>query len=74
MIGLSGLLTSSYDAMRETIQLFRNSRDVYLSSIPIIVGGNQLTREVCQHVEADYWVTDAMAGVRVCQQLMKKGS
>ncbi len=74
IIGLSGLLTSSYDAMHETIQLFRNSRDVYLSSIPIIIGGNQLTKEVCQYMKADYWVTDAMAGIRVCQQLMKKGS
>ena len=70
IVGLSGLLTSSYDAMRDTIKLFRNSGDDRLSSVPIIIGGNQLTEEVCQYVKADYWVTDAMAGVRLCQQLM----
>lgn len=70
IIGLSGLLTSSYDAMRETIKLFRDSGDSHLSSVPIIIGGNQLTEAVCQYVKADYWMTDAMAGVRLCQQLI----
>ncbi|MCA9905065.1 MAG: cobalamin-dependent protein [Anaerolineae bacterium] len=72
IIGLSGLLTSSYDAMRETISLFRNSGDDRLSTCRIIIGGNQLNEEVCQYVKADYWVNDAMAGVRLCQQLMKE--
>lgn len=70
IIGLSGLLTSSYDAMRETIQLLRNAGDKYLVSTPIIIGGNQLNEQVCKYVSADHWVTDAMTGVRLCQQLM----
>jgi methanogenic corrinoid protein MtbC1 len=69
IIGLSGLLTNSYDAMRETIQLLRNSGDKLLSTIPIIIGGNQLNEQVCEYVKADHWVTDAMTGVRLCQQL-----
>jgi methanogenic corrinoid protein MtbC1 len=65
LVGLSGLLTSSYDAMRETVALlrFRGYRK------PIIIGGGQLSEEVCQYVGADYWTTDAVAGVELCQRL-----
>jgi methanogenic corrinoid protein MtbC1 len=70
IVGLSGLLTSSYDAMRETIQVLRNAAGNHFSSIPIIIGGNQLNEQVCQYVKADHWVNDAMTGVRLCQRLM----
>ena len=72
IIGLSGLLTSSFDPMRETILLIRNSGERGVSNLPIVIGGNQLNEQVCQYVGADYWVTDAMTGVRLCQQLMQK--
>jgi methanogenic corrinoid protein MtbC1 len=70
--GLSGLLTSSFEAMRETIQLIRLSGEDKIVRLPIIIGGNQLTQQVCQYVGADYWVTDAMSGVRLCQRLLGK--
>lgn len=70
IIGLSGLLTSSFEAMRETIHMIRSSGDNGVSTLPIIIGGNQLNQQVCQYVGADHWVTDAMTGVRLCQQLM----
>jgi methanogenic corrinoid protein MtbC1 len=66
LVGLSGLLTSSYDAMRETISLLRGGG----YQRPIIIGGGQLTKEVCDYVGADYWTTDAVIGVELCQQLM----
>lgn len=71
IIGLSGLLTSSYDAMKETIELIRISGDATIASIPIVIGGNQLNEQVCHYVGADYWVNDAMTGVRLCQKLLK---
>lgn len=71
IIGLSGLLTSSFEPMRETIQLIRNSGERDVSKLPIVIGGNQLNEQVCQYVGANYWVTDAMTGVRLCQQLME---
>lgn len=70
IIGLSGLLTSSYDSMRETIRLLRNAPEERLARIPIVIGGNQLNEQVCQYVGADGWVTDAMSGVRLCQKWM----
>ncbi len=72
IIGLSGLLTSSYDAMKETIDLLRMSGNAIATRIPIVIGGNQLNEQVCQYVGADYWVNDAMTGVRVCQRLLAK--
>lgn len=70
IIGLSALLTSSYSAMRETVHLIRSAADIELSSTPIIIGGPRLTERDCDYVGADYWVTEAMAGVRLCQAIM----
>lgn len=70
IIGLSGLLTTSYDAMKETIDLLRASDEAALRTVPIIIGGNQLNEQVCQYVGADYWLNDAMSGVRLCQKLL----
>lgn len=66
LVGLSGLLTSSYDAMRETVALLRANG----YQEPIIIGGGQLSEEVCQYVGADHWTTDAVSGVELCQRLM----
>jgi methanogenic corrinoid protein MtbC1 len=70
IVGLSGLLTSSYDAMRDTITLFRHNPDHTLTSIPIIIGGGSINDQVCQYVGADYWIVNAMDGVRLCQRLL----
>lgn len=70
IIGLSGLLTSSYDSMRRTVQLLRSAQDSKVVKTPIIIGGNQLNEQVCQYVGADAWVNDAMSGVRWCQRLL----
>ncbi len=70
IVGLSGLLTSSYDAMRDTISLFRRNPDHTLVSIPIVIGGGSINDQVRQYVGADYWILNAMDGVRLCQRLL----
>jgi methanogenic corrinoid protein MtbC1 len=69
IVGLSGLLTSAYDAMRETVTLLRAQG--YQG--PIIIGGGQISEEVCQYVGADYWTTDGVAGVELCRRLIATG-
>jgi methanogenic corrinoid protein MtbC1 len=69
IIGLSGLLTSSYDSMRDTIHVIRSAGDPAIGALPIIAGGNQINQQVCDYIGADAWVNDAMAGVRLCQRL-----
>lgn len=66
IVGLSGLLTSSYDAMRSTISLLRTQG--YQN--PIIIGGGQLSGEVCTYVGADHWTTDAISGVEFCKKVV----
>ena len=70
LIGLSGLITSSFDSMRETVRLLRGNADPQVAATPIILGGNQLNEQVCQYIGGDAWVTDAMTGVRLCQSLL----
>jgi methanogenic corrinoid protein MtbC1 len=66
IVGLSGLLTSAYDAMQETVALLRTQG----YEGPIIIGGGQISEEVCQYVGADYWTTDGVAGVELCKRLI----
>ncbi len=69
-IGLSGILTTSFESMREIVRILRSETPVEIQTIPIVVGGGQLNDEVCRYVGADYWEKDAMGGVRLCQRLM----
>jgi methanogenic corrinoid protein MtbC1 len=73
IVGLSGLLTSSYDAMRDTIALIRDASVGELAGIPIIIGGTSVNEQVCQYVGADHWISNAMEGVRLCQRLLAIG-
>ncbi len=70
IIGLSGLLSITREAMRETVTLIRTASDGNISNIPIIIGGGLLNDQRCEYVGADNWATDAMSGVRLCQQLL----
>ena len=66
IVCLSGLLTSAYDAMRETVTLLRAQG--YQG--PIIIGGGQISEEVCLYVGADHWTTDGVAGIELCKRLI----
>jgi methanogenic corrinoid protein MtbC1 len=68
LVGLSGLLTSSYDAMHATISLLRERG----YQKPIIIGGGHLSEEVCQYVGADHWTSDAVTGVELCKTLISE--
>ena len=69
-VGLSGLITASYEKMKETVSVLRDESSKHNLSFPIIIGGGFIDDQICEYVEADYWVPDAMAGVRLCEKLM----
>ncbi len=69
IIGLSGLITAAYTSMRDTVAALRQMMDEDGRKIPILLGG-QVDEQVCHFVGADYWTTDAMEGVRLCQRLV----
>ncbi len=70
IVGLSGLITASFEMMKETISVLRVEAAKNKLSFPILIGGGMIDDQVCQYVGADYWLKDAMAGVRLCQSLL----
>jgi methanogenic corrinoid protein MtbC1 len=68
VIGLSGLITAAFATMRETASALRAMMAEDGVRIPVILGG-QVDEQVCRYVGADYWTTDAMEGVRLCEQI-----
>lgn len=72
IIGLSGILTSSFESMRETVRVLRASGLPEIQRIPILIGGGQLNEDVCRYIGADYWVNDGIEGVRLCRQVVQK--
>ena len=73
-VGLSGLITASYEKMKETVALLRSESRKHKLSFPVIIGGGFIDDQICQYVEADYWMSDAMAGVRLCEELISNKS
>jgi len=70
IVGLSGLITASFEMMKETVSLLREEAAKNNLAFPILIGGGMIDDQVCQYVGADYWLKDAMAGVRLCQSLL----
>lgn len=70
IVGLSGLITASFEMMKETVTVLRAEAAKNQLSFPILIGGGMIDDQVCQYVGADYWLKDAMAGVRLCQSLL----
>ncbi len=70
IVGLSGLITASFESMKETVAALRKESKKHDLSFPIIIGGGMIDDQVCQYVGADYWMPDAMAGVRLCEELL----
>ncbi|WP_051275973.1 cobalamin B12-binding domain-containing protein [Desulfovirgula thermocuniculi] len=65
VLGLSTLLTSSFEAMRRTVQLVRMVGP--RPPVKVIIGG-LVNERVCRYVGADAWVRDAREGVAVCRR------
>ncbi|MFZ5912308.1 MAG: cobalamin B12-binding domain-containing protein [Chloroflexota bacterium] len=72
IVGLSGLITASFETMKETITALRTQAKAHHLSFPIIIGGGMIDDQICQYVGADYWTPDAMAGVRLCEELLAR--
>lgn len=70
IIALSGLLTVSYETMKATVQQVRQVSDEKIAATPFIIGGGTVNGMVCAYIGADYWASDAVAGVQICKQIM----
>lgn len=70
IVGLSCLLNPCFESMRATIALLR-IETAQAGVVPSFIIGGLVDEQVCRHVAANSWATDAMTGVRRCQQLMR---
>lgn len=64
LVGLSALMTTTVEAMEETIKLLHEK----LPNVKTIVGGAVLTKEYAQMINADYYAKDAMETVRFAEK------
>lgn len=69
IIGLSGVLNFTIGTMKDTVEALTEAglRD----DIMVIIGGNHLTKEVCEYVGADFYTNDASVGTKVCKDWLK---
>lgn len=67
ILGISGLLTSSAEPMRQAINLIKKE----CKKIPmIIVGGNKVNDDWVEYVGADYGTTNAVTGLKIISEAM----
>lgn len=66
VVGLSGLLTLAYDAMKETVQAIKEAglRD----KVKVMIGGGQMSEKISDYVGADAYGKDAMHGVNLVKE------
>ncbi|AOY74765.1 cobalamin B12-binding domain-containing protein [Clostridium formicaceticum] len=65
IIGMSGVLTLAIDSMKNIIDEIK--KEGLRDDVKIIIGGNPVTKEACEHVGADAFTTNAAEGVKICQ-------
>ncbi|MCL4489124.1 MAG: corrinoid protein [Chloroflexi bacterium] len=66
IVGLSGLLTISFDAMKTTVAELQAAG--LRSQVKVMIGGGPTTEQVRQYVGADARGADAQAAVALCNQ------
>ncbi len=70
ILGMSGLLTPSFESMKETVKAVEEAglRD----KVKIIVGGGIVTEQVGKYVGADAFTSDASEGVEMCKKFARE--
>jgi methanogenic corrinoid protein MtbC1 len=57
--------------MRDTVALLKQHAEELPRSPATVIGGCTIDEAVARYVGADFWTTDAMQGVRICQKYME---
>ena len=72
ILGMSGLLTPSFESMKETVKAVEAAglRD----KVKIIVGGGIVTEQVGKYVGADAFTSDGPEGVEICKKFAGRQS
>jgi len=70
ILGMSGLLTPSFDSMKETIEAVKEAglRD----KVKVVIGGGVVTELVQRHTGADAFTDDGLEGVEICRRFAQE--
>jgi methylmalonyl-CoA mutase cobalamin-binding domain/chain len=71
VLGLSCLLTTGFEALRETIALVREQSLAGDQRVPVVIGGTAIDQRTADHTGADGWCADAAAGMAVIAGLLR---
>jgi methanogenic corrinoid protein MtbC1 len=69
VIGISCVLTTSVEKLKQAISLFK--QELPEPGPPIIVGGTCIDERMAGHVGATLWANDATSGLRICQEILQ---
>lgn len=71
LLGLSTLLTTGYDSMKQTIALVRERTSNWERRLPIVIGGAPVDQTASDQVGADAWCDDASRGLPMLRALLR---
>ncbi|MCZ7568656.1 MAG: corrinoid protein [Ardenticatenaceae bacterium] len=69
VLGLSGLLTTSFDPMKETVTALEAAG--LRPDVKVIIGGGPVTEKVREYTGADAWTLDAQGAISLCDQWLE---
>jgi methylmalonyl-CoA mutase cobalamin-binding domain/chain len=69
VLGLSGLLTTSYDGMQETVEAVNQAG--LREKVKVMIGGGMVNEQVRAYAGADAWGKDANEAVTLCRKFME---
>lgn len=72
LLGLSCLLTTGFEALRETIRLVRLSAADRGYRLPVVIGGTAVDQHAAEYAGADGWCADAADGMAVVESLLSR--
>lgn len=70
ILGMSGLLTPSFDSMKQTVEAVKAAG--LRGRVRIIVGGGVVTELVKRHTGADAFTDDGIEGVEICKRFIEE--
>ncbi|HUV48974.1 MAG TPA: cobalamin-dependent protein, partial [Actinomycetes bacterium] len=71
VLGLSCLLTTGFETLRETIALTRERTADWERRLPVVIGGTAIDQRTADYAGADGWCSDAADGIAVVCSLVR---
>lgn len=70
-VALSCLLNFAIQEMKNVVEALTAAK--IRRQVKVVIGGQPIDEKICEYIGADYYGTDAPAGVRICKQIYTQG-